>query len=603
MHLISRRKISKRTMLLYGVILMLSTCFEAQSNDELTKIVKVVLDHSLAGKSTIIYYANEITSPSSNVNHFVEAALMRMESKSYIVVSVNNTLETYRSMAHVAVFQENIEIQNMLQYIPDHILGESIRVVIFSSENCSKCIPQFENVYPLGTEIILASFYVENNSSDESVCVYLAWNKKSSCANNSIVLNFSLEKIFDKHSWRPKPKKAVTVETFTCPPFVHYDEVQGKYTGIEYNILQEITKDWHIVLNIDSDSSNATSKWNYIVESLLQKKADVAMCSLWLNSLVYLFPNISITYPLINTCATLLVPKPQLLPDISYVFQPVQFNLWIFLMVFILVNSLIFRLFSQSNTYKRNFFYYVFNTVRVFTSGSLPKTPSPNQYALRYILISFSLTSLLLSTAYSAGFISLLTYPRLAKPVLCLEDVVNMDIKIDTEVRDVETFPAFLRKFENPHIKKMASLVISSDLDKHKVMDRNNFARFVKLIGQKYVSDTDMLDEDRKTHLRLLKECLFESYSSFALQRHSKYTPFFNKMLMRLNEHGFITHWYWQSTINPRYNYMNNFFSSYVSESTEHVSFDVSKLKGVFLLLGVGLMLALLVFLCEVQMH
>lgn len=586
--------------MLFYVILILSASFEVhtllQSNDDLTKTIKVILNHSLAGKSNILYYIKEPTTTDSSISHVVDAALMSMENKSYIVASAKNTVQTYKSMAHVTEFDGNLEVKSMLQYLPDHILGESIRVVIFSKENCSQCVLQFEKAYPLSTEIVLVSFQAENTS----VCVYLAWTKKSLCTHNNLKhFNFLLKKVFEKHSWRPKPQETVIVETFECPPFVQYDEYQRNYTGIEYNILQEIAIDWPIVFNIDNDNDNAKSKWNSIVESLLQKKADVAMCSLWLKSLTDLFPNISMTYPFIDTCATLLVPKPNLLPDISYVFQPVQLSLWIFLVVFIIVSSFILRMFSCCSTYKQNFLFYVFNTVRILTSGSLPTTPPSNHYGWRYLLFSFSLTSLLLSTAYSAGFISLLTYPRLVQPVLYLEDVVNMGVKIDIDAGDVSSFSSFLRKFENVYIKEMANLVVSSD----KAMDTKNFARLVKLIGQKYVTDTDTFDEYKKTHLRLLKECLFQSYSAFALQRYSKYTVFFNKMLMRLHEHGFITYWYWKSTINPRYSYMNNFFSSYESESIEHVSIAVPKLKGAFLMLGVGLLLALLVFFWEVIMR
>lgn len=597
----------RTTFLILTVIVIKKTLILAQSSDELTEIVKSIVERSFIGKSTVIYCV-DLNFENSNINHFIEAALMKMENKTYVMVNSTNTLETYKSTAHLAIFQNNLHAQNLRQYIPDHILGENIRAVVFFEKNYAEDAYLFEDTYPVGSEIILVSVIQTEDKSFKNikylnkVCVYLTWNKKSLCINNSKNLLNKLNKIFDGKSWRPKPNQAVTVETFECPPFVHYDKLQGKYSGIEYNIIQEITRNWLLNMNIANYSNNDKSKWNFLVDVLLEGKADIGMCSLWLNSMVDLFPNVSITYPFIDICVTLVVPKPQVLPDISYVFQPIQFDLWVVFVIFVPSIALLIWLFSLRTKAKLNYCDFILGTIRILTVGSVPTRPSADSLGLRTMLVTMSITSLLLSTAYSAGFISLLTFRRLANPILYLEDVVNMNVKIDIEVGDVKPLAMFLKKFENVHIKKMANLVVASHSShEYRTVDTKDFARIVKLIGQKYVSDTDTFDEYKKTHLRLLKECLFQSYSTFVLRKYSRYVPFFNKMLMRLNEHGFITHWYKQSTINPRYNYMNNFFSSYVSESFGHVSINFSKLKGAFVMLGIGSVLALIAFVREIR--
>lgn len=593
-------------MLLHLVIIAFLTVSKTYASEELNvELIKIIVEHTFIGKySNLHYIGTGLRSEKSNISHLVDSALMEIKENTYFVVDSTNTKETYKSMAQIIIFEENLEQQNLLQYIPDHILGENIRALIFFEGNFSNYISQFEDIYPLGSEIIMVSFYAKDTKfqiqSSFTVCVYLVWNEKLSCANNTKNSDSSIDKVFNENSWRPKPKREVVVETFNCPPFVLYNEFESEHSGIEYNILREITKNWPLRFNIVNDSNSAKSKWNIVIESVLNEKADIAMCSLWIKPLIDLFSKVSITYPLVDTCVTLVVPKPKVLPDISYIFQPVQLNLWIFLIVFVLITSLLLRLYSYFSTYQQSFLHYMYNTIRILTTGSVPTPPSSSHIpSLQYVAVSLSIISLLLSTAYSAGYISLLTNPRLVEEVLYLEDVVNFKIKIDIDVGGVEDFQTFLKKFENPSIRKLSTLVASPETNRR--IDTKDFARVVKLIGQKYVSDTESFDEYKKTHLRLLKECIFNSYSSFVLRRHSKYTPFFNKMLMRLNEHGFITHWYRQSTINPRYSYMNNFFSSYVTESKEHVPLTVSKLKGAFLMLGVGLMLALLIFFCEIK--
>lgn len=64
-----------------------------------------------------------------------------------------------------------------------------------------------------------------------------------------------------------------------------------------------------------------------IIDEVNRDESDIAFGSLWHSG--YLPQNISFTYPPHNQCwVTFLVPKPKLLPDASYVFQPLSFNLW-----------------------------------------------------------------------------------------------------------------------------------------------------------------------------------------------------------------------------------------------------------------------------------
>lgn len=582
------------------VILAIGLHALPQQNITAVEIIKNVLEYVFAGKTNILYLRSSHFAD-NNMNHYVDTSLMSMTNKVYLVADPNNRNEEFKSTAHVVVFNEYLKYYNHLrEHVSDHILGENIRVVIFIEGNHTKYAEYFEDTYPIGTEITFISpnpTQSKDTQQFSGICIHLLWKKRSFCVNRN-TSKLLLAKMFASKSWRPTPKQTMTVQTFNCPPFVQYDERQQTYTGIEYNILQEVTKNWPLNLNIINASDPFKSKWSLAIDSLLEGNADMAMCSMWLTLMVDLLPNVSITYPFIDTCVTLVVPKPQVLPDVSYVFQPVQLNLWILLMFLVPIMSLVLRVFSQSDD---NLCSFAFVAIRLLTVGSSAMSLSSKQRVLRYVVVSFSLTSLLLSTAYSAGFISLLTYPRLVKPVLYLEDVVKMNVKIDTEIPDVGKFAGFFRKFENLKIQKMADLLVSSTLEEYRTVDTKDFARIVKLIGKQYVTDTETFDDYKKTHLRLLKECLFEAYSTFAMQRHSRYSVFFNKILVQLNEHGFITHWYRESTINPRFSYMNNFFSSYIREHTDSDCLTISKLKGAFFVLGIGLVISLIAFIYETQ--
>lgn len=572
-------------MWLCSIFLLLSVVYLTSAK---VAIIKAVIDCAFAGASNILYFRSEDT----RMDHNVNSALMRLEDKTFVVVNANSPVQDFKSTAHVLIFKNALLNQlNVMEYIPEHNLRESVRSIVFIQKGMRNfAMGQLEEAYPVGTEVVL----VQETLS--SVCIHVLWNGNSFCVNSTRGIKSLLVEKFGGRARRPMPKGVFTVQTFDCPPYVHNDKRKKHYSGIEYNILKEVTRNWAVVVNVARDNDVQRSKWSFALDVLLEGKADMAMCSMWFNSLVTLVPNVTFTYPFMSTCVTLLVPKPQLLPDISYVFQPVQLNLWISCIVLIPLMSFVIQVFSKNSDFASP----TFNSIRILTLGSLTTPPAPDQQALRFILASFSVTSLLLSTAYAAGFISLLTYPRLVKPISYAEDVVQMEVKIDAEVPDVAQLADFFRKFENRNMQRMAELMVSSMLEEYRGLDTKDFARIVKLIGGKYVSDTDAFDNYKRTHLRLLKECLFEAYNSFVLRKESRYVAFFNKVLVQLHEHGFLVHWYRESTVDPSYSYMSNFFSSYVSENFGHDSLTVSKLNGAFVMLGIGLGLSLIVFFCEI---
>lgn len=593
-------------------ILILSIALQQISAVVLVDVIKSVAEHAFAGRHNFLYFRDFHL---ENLYHHIDVALMGFQDKARIVVnSESPTKSFYKYTAHaLALSPDNISnYQNLLDYIPEHVLAENIRVLVFSEENYKNYIDEVEEFYPLGAEIVFVSVPTGNRTflkeePPSYVCVYLAWKKKSLCVSSNSRSNWKklVAGVFKEEPWKPIPQQAITVQAFNCPPFVQYDEHQKKYSGIEYNILREVTKNWQVNLKIINDSHTSdASQWKSAIDAVLEGRADMAMCSLWLNLILDLAPDTSIIYPFLHTCVTLLVPKPQLLPDVSFVFQPAQFGVWLLLILLVPAMSLFLGGLSRFTSTKEEapaspFSDAFVNTIRTLTVGSLARFPPPSRCVMRFILVAFSLTCLLFSTVYSAGFMCHFTYPRLENPITKLKDVVEMKIKIDADIPDLDGLARFFKKFENPYVQQMSDLLVSSVLKEYKSVETKDFARIVKLIGEKYVSDTETFDNYKKTHLRLLKECLLEPYNTFSFRGHSRYTAFFNKKLVKLNEHGFITYWYRQSTTHSRFSYMSNFFSSYVYQSFEHVRIPVRKLFGAFLLLTIGLASSLIVFFYE----
>lgn len=130
---------------------------------------------------------------------------------------------------------------------------------------------------------------------------------------------------------------------------------------------------------------------------------------------------LDMTIPYSQICLTFLVPKPQLLSSETYILQPLQKCTWIAYCIFILGMALILYLFAS--TYKNiilkekgvaylEFSNALFTMIRISTLVSLPNFPKAFEFVFRLLLSICYFTALMVSTGYSGGFTSSLTYPR-----------------------------------------------------------------------------------------------------------------------------------------------------------------------------------------------
>lgn len=131
--------------------------------------------------------------------------------------------------------------------------------------------------------------------------------------------------------------------------------------------------------------------------------------------------NVSLTYPHTQVCVTFLVPKPNLLPEAAYVFQPLHLTLWILIVVAVILTCFVVRFLTyvgernQINSGSMKFsdsIIPILYGIRIFTMGSVKRRIPSGLTYLRIMFLAFAFTCLCLSTAYSAGFASSLTYPR-----------------------------------------------------------------------------------------------------------------------------------------------------------------------------------------------
>lgn len=110
----------------------------------------------------------------------------------------------------------------------------------------------------------------------------------------------------------------------------------------------------------------------------------------------------------------------------SYIYLPLSPRVWLFILITLLATTLLyFVLFTNVSEehvledLSRAFL----DIINIVTSHGLPKVVKRNP--IRILIISWILLSLLLNTAYSTKYTSLLTQPKYTKAVDNIEDFLE----------------------------------------------------------------------------------------------------------------------------------------------------------------------------------
>ncbi|XP_017774906.1 PREDICTED: uncharacterized protein LOC108561471 [Nicrophorus vespilloides] len=405
--------------------------------------------------------------------------------------------------------------------------------------------------------------------------------------------------------WKPKDEYVFNVAAFNCPPYIYSTDKEA-YDGIEFRIIQHIMRKFKVEYQIFTEKEREgrnESLYSIVKESVYNGSSDIAVCSHWMLSLGKYFSMYDTTFPYAQACITFLVPKPQPKPDSGFIFQPLQPTTWILMFTSSFTTTLI--LYGLGMYYKTvrndpNPFANLVDSylviVRIFTLSGLNVFPKPSLRGIRIFLTCWSLNTLLLATAYAAGFTSALTSVQFSDPINTLQDMVNHNIFWGGP--DLNT-KAMLEGGNEIHRMIAKNYGIEPNNRYRDMRVRcNNYALIVKKLSQYYLTDTETLDSYAKTHMKILNECVGEFGIILILRKSSPFTKIFTEQITRLLEHGFIDYWYAKMMSNYNLDYLYNFFTSH-TEATVSRPLRSSQLLGNFYLLLAGLTISALTFFIE----
>lgn len=428
-----------------------------------------------------------------------------------------------------------------------------------------------------------------------------------SLTNKNVIANFNnsgmffQNALFVQQEWEPIFNNwTFNVAVGDCPPFVLKTK-SNRFIGIDIDIVEAVTRNWPVKYV----EYNNSVPYQFMQEDLLQDKVNLAVCSQWRESISS--RGLALSIPYSQHCTTFLVPKPYIDERISYTFRPIQTECWI---IIILASFIVAALMTvYANIYlnlnrRSSYLSYIYSAENSFKLLWMNAPRFPPQFfpAFRIILTFWCLTAMIITTSYSAGYTTVLTYPKLTRIIDNFDDIASQNIHWGGFGDYVKETMAPLLSSEIKRMEKNYFNDCTTDDINRRIRYEKDFAVFVKALPEKYITDIDFLDDSAKTSLRVLPKCAQVNYAVFAFNRNSPFPRIFDKYITTFLECGFVKAWFTRDK-HMNYKDMEYFYRIYGEANNTAVALNVKKLEDAFHLLGIGLGFSLIAFLLEILYH
>lgn len=401
------------------------------------------------------------------------------------------------------------------------------------------------------------------------------------------------------------------VSLFNCPPFIIYMPPKSthptSYRGIEMQIISEISKNWpreYVMRDFFRLANVTTDPWNRVLMDVRENISDIASCSIWLSRVHAEMTELSKYYE--YQCATFLVPRPEILSRPSTIYKPLTNIVWISFTICLFLTTLLLKLIAilGARLFESDFRDNKFNdlttglieVVNIATSHGIPNFPWTS--AVKILICSWTIFTLLIGTGYTTGYTSLLTIPYVSKPIDSIRDFIEAGITFG-EQQDYSVFKKELRESENPDLVELANRMTIETSIEHRRMNvkTKKYACMIQRL-KNFISPIKGIS-DLTDYLRVMKGCLHNYYTGFGFNFHSIYTYIFDREISRLLESGIITIWF--ENLNTEYTKtnMSQFFDSYTIAKREPQQLTTANLVGVFYFYATGVISSIIVFVFE----
>lgn len=216
-----------------------------------------------------------------------------------------------------------------------------------------------------------------------------------------------------------------------------------------------------------------------------------------------------------------------------------------------------------------------------------PTTFSSPWTIIRFLMLLWTITSIILTTSYSARLSSNGLIPRMSKPIETMSDLVEANIPCC--IRDPYVL-GLLNTSSSKETREVANHVVMSKTGRYGECQEIVVLEERTIIPT-YPNKTDV------EKLMMFNDKFLDTYNAVALAKNSPYKKVFNERLNQLTEHGFIMKWIRDEKSMTLQT--DDFRGSYRRVATGIVKLSMAKMQGAFILLIVGYGISVGALICE----
>ena len=367
----------------------------------------------------------------------------------------------------------------------------------------------------------------------------------------------------------------------------------NKLQGIDINFLEIVSKHQNATFNftniLNPNESDFIHKPYYLLDRRL---VDLTLNTIF-KATDTLTESIN-TFDVNGFCA--LVPKPPGLSYMYYILTPFDSLTWIMFIVSIVIFALIWRLFNlMGNGHGDSAGYFVLSVIAHFFSQSIPFR---NNQTMQTIILQVCIfMTFILSNAFQSTIISLVSVPQNGTMYDSFNDMFNnSDFNYLVDPICFETFklstekPSFVKKMKAID-KRLSHINFEQKASENTVfIVRCDLAEFV------FYTKKEQYNQNIDDFYYLLPDQINSFFESFLT---SSLSPHYNKLQKystKVFESGIRQYWkrLKQTTNSP-------IDSGFMSSKNQGNLIKLKDLRGVFILLAIGLFMAGFVMIIEIS--
>lgn len=425
------------------------------------------------------------------------------------------------------------------------------------------------------------------------------------------------------HSWRDENRRperlrffnrendlrnsVLRVSTFDHPPSVVYVQDDAgrvvRRLGVDMQLIETLARVRNFTLEFSEVSHEElwgyelpNGTWVGLVGQVHHEMVDLGTCNLFLETHRAKLVDYSSPYNFERGC--FLTPSPTPISSWRSSTMPFTWSTWVATGVSLALGGVLLRLLVafSSRLEPREFrslsygYLYVLGSLSSRSLNLTPHGPS-----LRMYVGVVWLATLILSTAYSANLVAFLSVTQLAAPINTLQQLAKSGLRLGGHAFWKTQFRASIDPVVRSFVDRLEDHV---DLDS--LFDDVAAGRYALIENRQYLETIAGARYPRgRNSLRIVPQCLLTYSIGVAFPQNSPLADLLNPLIVRVVEAGLVLRWRREVVDYYRSQSVDSRSVQDAAVSSRTTALALTHLQGVFYVLAIGYLLALMAFLAE----